>query len=122
MKFDPQELIDAYQGRAGLLARCILYGLVEPNVEVNPDILITLANTLADELSDEEVIESEHRFLRQSSKALRWAIRSSIPTEIGILFYLRLMAIPIAFTDELVTMPEYMAFFEKYGDIISAAT
>jgi len=122
VKFDPQELIDAYQGRAGLLARCILYGLVEPDVEVNPDILITLANTLADELSDEEIIESEHRFLRQSSKALRWAIRESIPTEIGILFYLRLMAIPISFKEELIEMPEHMAFFEKYGDIIRAAT
>ena len=121
MKFDPQELIDAYQGRAGLLARCILYGLVEPDVDVNPDILITLANTLADELSDEEIVESENRFLRQSSKALRWAIRDSIPTEIGILFYLRLMAIPISFKEELVSMPEHVAFFEKYGDIISAA-
>lgn len=121
MKFDPQELIDAYQGRAGLLARCILYGLVEPDVDVNPDILITLANTLADELSDEEIVESENRFLRQSSKALRWAIRDSIPTEIGILFYLRLMAIPISFKEELVSMPEYVVFFEKYGDIISAA-
>ncbi len=122
MKFDPQELIDAYQGRAGLLARCILYGLVEPDVEVNPDILITLANTLADELSDEEIIESENRFLRQSGKALCWAIRDSIPAEIGILFYLRLMSIPVPFKDELRSLPEHAAFFVKYGDIIGSAT
>jgi len=121
MSFDPQELIDAYQGRAGLLARCILYGLVEPDVEVNPDILITLANTLVDELSDEEIVESESRFLKQAAKALRWAIRDSIPAEIGILFYLRLMSVPISFKNELMALSEYEAFYAKYGDIIRAA-
>ena len=76
-----QDLIDANEGRASLLARCILLGLVEPTGTINPDILITLAINLAEELSESE---DEFAFDKKITRAFSWASRSEIAPEIGI--------------------------------------
>ena len=41
---EAQDLIDSYLGRAGLLANAIMMGLTEPDVEINPDVMLALGD------------------------------------------------------------------------------
>src|SRR6478752_8755373 len=46
-----QRLLDSHYGRATLLSRCILHGLVEPDVEVSADVQFNIVLSMIDEIN-----------------------------------------------------------------------
>lgn len=115
----PDDLIQSYEGRAGLLARCILYGLVEPQVEITSAVQATLAQTLIDELQ----ASSKTEFLRRIDKALKWAVREDVSPELAI-FTIE-QTIPLrskTLQRGIHKTAEYQAYREKLGDLFDAAT
>jgi hypothetical protein len=115
---DPHDLVEAYNGRVGLLSRCILYGLVEPNVEVNVDIQRILASSLIEELVETKKNEPV-RLLTRMERAVKWATRSDIPHELGL--YLGISALQLLGRNKMVTFKRtdiYQQFKTKFGDII----
>lgn len=116
----PHDLIQSYEGRAGLLARCILYGLVEPDVEIDPNVMITLAYTLVDELRT-TVEETPTRFADRAEKAIKWAMRPDVPPEIAVLLMMMLMndrPMMNKLTVETITSDAWVEFKAKFKDII----
>lgn len=82
---ESQELIDSYLGRAGLLANAIMMGLVEPDVEVSPDVLLALADEMI--LRVAALDPDDMRFASRAVRAVKWACRADVQPEIALLFY-----------------------------------
>jgi hypothetical protein len=114
----PEDLINSYEGRAGLLARCILYGLVEPDVEVTPGVLATLAQTIVNELA----ASTKTQFLSRVPRALKWAIREDVAPEIAIFTIEQVMAARSKTIQRtVVKSDEYAAYREKLGALLDDA-
>ena len=82
---EAQELIDSYLGRAGMLANAIMMGLTEPDVEINPDVMLALGaeNTERGLALDPEDMRTTTRVVR----AVKWATRDDVQPETALAFY-----------------------------------
>lgn len=87
---EAQELIDSYLGRAGMLANAIMMGLTEPDVEINPDVMLALGNEIAARVLDldPEDMRTPPRVVR----AVKWATREDVQPETALAFYIRVYA------------------------------
>jgi len=119
----PQDLIESYEGRAGLLARCILYGLVEPDVEIDANVLATLSSTLVSELAT-TLEETPTRFVGRAQKAYAWALR--FQPEFAVMFAIQLNQLIVrqdqTVVDEILEMPEYNEFLNRFREFIFPPT
>jgi hypothetical protein len=117
LKFNAQNLIDAYQGEAGLLARCILYNLVEPPGNRSPDLMIALSKTLIQELKD----ANKSQFLSRFPRAMKWALRDDVPPDLAIYVIEQTLALRSRTMRRVVRkIPEYHAYREKMGGVLEA--
>ena len=121
---EAQDLIDSYQGQAGLLGRAILMGLAEPDMYIAPEVMLVLADNLVEEIQGMDI--DDMRFPSRITRALKWAVRDDVMPEAAIKFY---ASISIKVTaaahnqaeagdDETVAAVE-TAFFEKYGHLLT---
>ena len=111
----PDDLIDSNYGKAGLLARCILSGLVEPHVEMTPLILGSLAEVIADELKSSRKTD----FMRKMPRALKWAVRPDVTPEFAILAVEHALAARSPTQRRVIRgSREYGAYRAKFGTIL----
>jgi hypothetical protein len=111
----PHDLIEAYEGRAGLLARAILYGLTEPSGEMSPAINMTVSEVIVTQLALSNTVQ----FFRRLPYALKWAIRPETPPEMGILTVQRVFArCSKTRLRNIKRLPEYKDFIAKLGEFI----
>ena len=82
---EAQDLIDSYLGRAGLLANAIMMGLTEPDVEINPDVMLALGDEITQRVLalDPEDMRTTTRVVR----AVQWATRDDVQPETALAFY-----------------------------------
>lgn len=82
---EAQELIDSYLGRAGMLANAIMMGLTEPDVEINPDVMLALGAEITERVLalDPEDMRTTTRVVR----AVKWATRDEVQPETALAFY-----------------------------------
>jgi hypothetical protein len=120
-ELSPHDLIASYEGRAGLLARCILFGLVEPDVEIDPNVMMTLAYTIVDELRT-TAEETPGRFGSRAEKALQWAVRSDVAPEAAAFMVQMLindpMTGPALAEAETMQGAAWIAFNAQFKDIL----
>lgn len=111
-RFTHQDLIDANEGKAGLLCRCILFGIVEPPEEMNRMLQHSLAEIIIEELGG----YSKHEFRSRFPRALKWAVRPEIADEFGIFTIEKVLATcsPVL-RRQAEKMPEYQAYLAKHG-------
>ena len=109
------DLLEAYQGRAGLLCRCILFGLVEQPTEMDQMLQLVLAETIVDELGT----TGKQNFLTRFPRALKWAMRDEIAPEFAIITIEKaLRARSAAQQARVRKMPEYKAYLEKFSGVL----
>ena len=116
-EFNPQDLIDSNAGKATLLCRCILAGLVEPEVEVTPDTQALIARAMVDEIIP--MLDNPGFMLqRRLTRVFEWAVRSDVEPEYGIMVGQTVLA----FMDDSQDFMEsevYRSYMTKFGDIIA---
>jgi len=118
MELAPQDLIEAYAGRAGLLARCILYGLVEPMVQITPAVLATLSQAIVEEL----LATPKAQFLTRMPRALKWAVRPDVSPELAIFTIEQVLGARSPLQRRLIAKTdEYGAYREKLGALLDDA-
>ncbi len=116
---NPEDLIEAYEGRAGLLARCVLYGLVEPNVEITPAIVATMSQVMVEELKS----SPKAQFLTRMPRALKWAVRSDVSPELAIFTIEQVLADRSKLQRSLIVKTnEYASYRLKLGALLDDAT
>jgi hypothetical protein len=122
-ELNPLDLVEAYEGRAGLLVRCILFGLVEPDVEITPAVQATLAQAMVDELV-ETLAENRGMFPSRARRAYAWAVRADVSPEFAIFMgeqvRARVRAENRDTREDLFESPEYRAYCMKFADVIGA--
>jgi hypothetical protein len=112
----PQALLDAYQGKAGLLCRCILFGIVEPPVEMDQMLQQTLANTIIEECGD----YTKHEFRNRFPRALKWACREEVDPTFGIFTIEKVLSTCSKQIRRMVeAMPEYKEYQAKHGETLA---
>lgn len=117
-ELNPLDLVAAYEGRAGLLARCVLYGLVEPDVPMTPGILATLSQTIIEELME----SPKAQFLSRMPRALKWAVRPEISPDLAIFTIEQVLAVRSSAQRRLIgKTAEYAAYREKLGALLDDA-
>lgn len=111
----PQALLDAYSGKAGLLCRCILFGIVEPPEKMDRMLQQMLAETIIEECTE----FNKHEFMRRFPRALKWAIREEIEPEFGIFTIEKVLAsVGRQLRAKAFKMPEYAEYLAKHGETI----
>lgn len=110
-----QDYLEAVDGRASLLGRAILRGIVEPVGMMNPDVQIALAHVMAAELAIIAKQEGKPAFNRCAARALRWTIRDDTIPECGILLGMWLSQGRARVN---ISSPEWKAFKAKFDDIV----
>ncbi len=116
-QLDHQDLIDAYSGKAGLLCRCILFGLVEPPTEMDQMLQLVLAETIVEELGQ----TGKQNFLTRFPRALNWALRSEVGPEFAVFTIEKAIAARSSAQQARVRkMPEYKAYSEKFAGVLEA--
>jgi hypothetical protein len=113
-----QEMLDAYQGRAGRVALCILTGLTEPEGEVTPGIQAIIAQEIFILLSG----ASRSEYIRRMPRALAWAVRPDVSPELAIYaIESTRRARSMTIQKEIARLPQWKAFREKLGPILDEA-
>jgi len=114
-ELNPFDLIEAYEGKASLLSRCILFGLVEPDNEMSPAIQLTLAQSIVAELKD----CPKAQFLSRVPRALKWAVRADVAPELAIFAVEPTLSMRSPSQQKIVRkMPEYAAYKDKLGSLL----
>jgi hypothetical protein len=67
-------------GRADLLARCIIHGVAEPGGHMNTDVMLGVAHGIVEWLSEQDGEEPANR-------AIAWAMREDVSPELAILVW-----------------------------------
>lgn len=111
-----EDYLQRVEGRAYRLARVILRGLIEPEGEMTPYIQIALAEAMGNELRDIFEDEGETGLNRCAARGFAWAVRDETMPECAILFWAAMQPLKIDYS-----MPEYMAFTEKYKELVPLA-
>ena len=116
-EFNPQDLIDSNAGKASLLCRCILAGLVEPEVEIVPETQALLARAMVDEIMP--MFENPGFMLeRRLVRAFEWAVRPDVSPEYGIIMGQTILA-NIPDGRDFLETEAYRSYMVKFGDIIA---
>jgi hypothetical protein len=80
-----QALLDAYSGRAGLLARGIIYGIAKYDSEQDPILVGLIADRMLVELAT-TAIEMPTRLVDRADNALAWTLNPLVPDHIAAVF------------------------------------
>lgn len=114
--FDPKAIVAANNGRARLLARCILSDLVEPEKNVEPLIQVLVAQEMVAEIKRIKRKDGATRAQSRGVRALAWALRESVEAEIAFMIVVN----AIAAAPGLKKTEEYGAFKVQFASILDA--
>lgn len=113
-----KHLIDGYNGRASVLARAILYGLIEPNEEMDGNLYYNLSEALV-EMLREVAADDAARLPLRVTRALAWAARDTTPHDFAC--YVGIAGMSLLDADQCEIVKEgdaYAAYYNRLKPVL----
>ena len=115
----PEEMVEGYQSQASLVARCIIYGLVEPTLDITPNLQVAVAEELSQTLGTTPKAE-KYRLPNRLERAFQWAVRDDVQPELAILMgETTLATIPKMIAKQFRKTEAYIVYKNKLGELLN---